>query len=124
MRISAKPRISSEQLTDMSDQVKENLVTPINQFNEQVFNALCNSITVSDNMLGDIRSYSLTDGVTTKVRNPLSIKPVGAVAINTDSACGVFVRLGYINEPGQITLTAYFQIPATTANVTVWIIGG
>jgi hypothetical protein len=119
-------RIAVETLKNMDDNTKQNLVLPLNQFNEQINNAFNKSISINDNTTSQIVTQRFTSGVSLIIRNPLSTVPVGVIPIAGNGA-NQFVESIYLtpqSDQNKIAVTVNWQPNSYVGDCTFILIGG
>ena len=81
-QISATFRIAAETLKGIPDEIKNNIVLPLNLLNEQLVGALNNKqISTNDNTTSHVLTQNFQTGVMIVINNPLAKAPLGVSAI-------------------------------------------
>src|SRR4030095_16438419 len=101
MKLQNIKRLTREEVPEAPDWI-EKVLTPFNQFMEQVTVALQGRLKFGDNLAGTIKTFGFSDNTELLIKNPLPQKPVGVIPIFSDQIIDTY-RVRFLSSTDTTT---------------------
>jgi hypothetical protein len=104
-QINATYTIAAETLKGVPDEIKNNIVLPLNLLNEQLVGAINNAqISTNDNTTSHVLTQNFQSGVMLVITNPLAGAPLGVSAIGGNGPNQYVESIWLTPQPDQTKL--------------------
>ncbi len=104
-QIDATYRIAAETLKGIPDEIKNNIVLPLNLLNEQLVKTINNGgISTNDNTTSHVLTQNFSTGVMVIITNPLDRAPLGVSAIGGNGPNQFVESIWLTPQPDQTKL--------------------